>query len=147
LKKLLVILLTAIVLAGCSKKADSITAPQVSKSSSKTKYDYDFTTMNFNVASGIMFDILVTPEKYAGKTVKIAGKFNSQEYEGKRYFTAVIWDSTGCCPIGLDFIPPEGMKYPFDFPKDDEDITVCGKWEPQLVDGEEQLWFIAESIQ
>lgn len=121
-----------LLLSGCTKK-------------STQKIDIDFTKMDFDTASEVLFDFLIEPEKYENKTVLITGKFNSQIYEGNRYYSAVLWDSDGC-PVGIDFIPPENLKYPFDFPQNDGDITVSGVMKNQLMNDEEKLCFIAETI-
>lgn len=108
--------------------------------------DLDLSRMNYNMMSSIVFDIMVVPENYVDKRIKTAGNFYTDEYEGKRYFSVLIWDNTGCCPAGLDFIPPEGMKYPENFPEADERISVTGVLKYLKEDGQTELVFQAEEI-
>lgn len=142
MRKLVFCLLLICFLTGCAKKTVVVDSGPVNWD----KVDFDFSNLNYNVASGIFFEILVEPEKYMNKSVKMTGKFNSQIYEGKRYYTAVIWDATGCCPTGLDFVPPENMIYPDDFPEDNEDVTVYGTMKNMIVDGNENLVFVADRV-
>ena len=46
------------------------------------KIDWDFTKMNFNMASGLVFDMMVDPQKYNNKTAKIKGQFSSDVHQG-----------------------------------------------------------------
>ncbi len=90
------------------------------------KFNYDFTKMNYNMISSLLFDFIINPKKYADKTVKMDGQFETSVYENKRYFAVIKWDLTGCCPAGLDFEPPEDLKFPEDFPEKGTSITVSG---------------------
>lgn len=109
--------------------------------------DFDLSAMNYNMVSSITFDMLITPEKYIGKSIKCKGNFHSSVYEGKRYFSVITWDPTGCCPAGLDFEPPENMSFPEDFPEIDNDITVYGKMQLVQTDEGPYLVFQAERIE
>lgn len=108
--------------------------------------DYDFTKMNYNMISAITFEMLVEPESYINKTVKISGNFASSIHEGKRSYAVILWDVTGCCPTGLNFEIPETMKFPEDFPEIDDEITVTGTMRILNLDGEDALYFVAEEI-
>ena len=114
------------------KNKDSVNKPaenQGKKPADKPaikKFNYDFTKMNYNMISSLLFDFIINPKKYADKTVKMEGQFETSVYEGKRYFAVIKWDLTGCCPAGLDFDPPEDLKFPEDFPEKGTSITVSG---------------------
>ena len=112
---------------------------------SALKIDYDLSNMNYNMISAITFEMLVEPEKYTDKSVKISGQFYSEVYEEKRYYSVIIWDATLCCPAGLDFIPPEGFEFPQDFPALEENITVIGKMQADPETGD--LIYVASSIE
>ena len=123
--------------AGCSKKNDGLSAGKSSISNNTIsekpadkpaikKFNYDFTKMNYNMISSLLFDFIINPKKYADKTVKMDGQFETSVYEGKRYFAVIKWDLTGCCPAGLDFEPPEDLNFPEDFPEKGTSITVSG---------------------
>ena len=115
---------------------------QVSPSS---KVALDFTKMNYNIASGVIFDMMIAPQKYKDKTMKIHGQFYTEVHNDKRIFAILIWDLTGCCPTGMTIVPLSSMKYPADFPKQDEYVTVVGTLELLEMDGEETLCLVAEN--
>ena len=111
----------------------------------KTKVDYDLSNMNYNMLSSVTFDMLIDPDKYKDKTVKMAGQFYSEIYEEQRYYTIIVWDATQCCPAGMDFIPPENMIFPESFPEEESQITVTGILRENPDDG--NLLFYANTVE
>ena len=128
-----------------SQTSQNDTVPLVQEKAPQTKIDYDLSNMNYNMVSAITFEMLVEPEKYVDKSVKISGQFYSEVYEEKRYYSVIVWDATLCCPAGLDFIPPQGFDFPDDFPELEQNITVTGKMSEDAESGE--LVFVASSIE
>lgn len=110
------------------------------------KIDLDFTKMNYNMASSVMFEMMIEPGKCLDKTVKIDGQFETSAYNGNRYFAVINWDLTGCCPTGLNFIPPDSMTYPFNFLENSSNITVTGIMKEAFNGESNQLYFFATSI-
>ena len=88
------------------------------KMSPGQKIDWDFTKMNFNMASGLVFVMMVDPQKYK--------------------------DKTGCCPTGLNVLPLANKKYPADFPADGSLVTITGVLEMANLFGQEDLCLVAE---
>lgn len=109
-----------------------------------TKIDYDFTKMNYNMATGIVFDMMIAPEDYKNKTAKIKGQFLTDVYQGTRAFAVVIWDAGGCCPTGVTVVPLEGRKYPEDFPAEKGQVTVTGVLELLKIYGGDAICLVAE---
>ncbi len=109
------------------------------------KIDFDLSKMNYNMLSAITFEMLVEPQKYVNKSVKISGQFYSELYEEKRYYSVIVWDATLCCPAGMDFIPPEGYEFPGDFPSLEDNITVTGTMLENKDTGE--IYLKAEKIE
>ena len=110
------------------------------------KIDLDFTKMNYNMASSVIFEMLIEPEKYLNKTVKIDGQFETSVYEGNRYFAVINWDLTGCCPSGLNFIPPDSMIYPYDFPEAGAFVTVTGTMKEAFNGKSNELYFLWKTV-
>ena len=136
-----------ILITGCSKnKAAPVQkAPSEPASTPAPKIDYDLSNMGYNMLSGITFEMLIEPEKYVDKTVKISGQFYTEVEEGIRYYSVIIWDATLCCPAGMDFIPPESMQFPDDFPEQESQITVTGILRENAKDG--NLLFYADKVE
>lgn len=135
------VLFSSILLISAKKQKDDL------QPSDNKKYDLDFTKMNFNMASGITFDILIDPEKYENKTVKIYGQFMTSVHDGKRTYSIVVWDNTSCCPTGLSLLPENpSAKYPADFPKAESFVTASGKmgWVNHGADDEQMVLWVEE---
>ena len=149
----LICLFAAIVFTACSKnksrEPEQTTTPEQAASTgpepAPVKIDYDLSNMNYNMVSSITFEMLVEPEKYTDKTVKISGQFYTEVEEGIRYYSVIIWDATLCCPAGMDFIPPASMQFPDDFPPEESQITVTGILRENPEDG--NLLFYADKVE
>ena len=133
-------------LTSCKKAKINETSISTNQIEDKNKINYDLSDLNYNMFSAFTYDIMSAPEQYIGKRMKIKGNFDSSIYEGERYFSALIWDPTGCCPTGMDFIPPENMNYPDDFPEKDTTITVIGVLQFTEIEGQKYLTFNAEDV-
>ena len=106
--------------------APFFTASKTTTFNENSTINYDFTKYNYNVASSIIFDMMVDAEKYVNKTAKIYGQYYSDVYEGFRIFSIIVWDATACCPAGLTIVPVDGTKFPEDFPELNSYATVSG---------------------
>lgn len=148
------------ILSSCNKKeTEQKTVPEntvekktdeksVNANDGSSKIDLDFSKMNYNMISSITFEMLVAPENYENKNVKITGDFYSDEHEGRKYYTVLVWDATGCCPAGLTFIPTDSVKNEIHKLTPNEKITVTGKMKlMQLEENMEELILIAEKIE
>ncbi len=149
MKKIILLVAAAFLLVlviSCKKAKENVENQAVLQNSASKKVDLDLTKANYNIVSSIAVDIMFDPEKYAGKKMKISGLYYSSVYEDQRFYSVLIWDATGCCPTGFDFIPPATMTYPDDFPANDEKITVTGLLDFIKKDGQDCLVFKAEEI-
>lgn len=112
------------------------------------KVDIDLSKMNITMAYSSIANILMKPDNYLGKTIKIRGLFDSaQDSEtGIDYFAVALMDATACCAMGLDFSPKKeyNYKYPEDFPAIGSNITVVGKFE-MYREGEDIYYQIGEA--
>ena len=111
------------------------------------KFDYDFTKMNYNMATAVVFDMMVSPGDYENKSARITGEFASELHEGVRLYAVIMWDATGCCPTGLTVVPQKEKKYPDDFPKEGSQVTVTGKMKSIEMFGGWSLCLVVESWQ
>lgn len=115
MKKIIAILL-ALVLAlsfvACSKNSD-INENSNSKTTTKTtettteakSVDLDLTKLSSTLIYSEVYNMLITPDDYKGKIVKMKGQFNqyTDEQTGKTYNAVIIPDATACCQQGLEF--------------------------------------------
>lgn len=93
-----------------------------------SKVDLDLTKMSATMIFSTMFDMLVMPEEYIEKNIKVKGWFETytDPQTGEMYYAVVVPDATACCQQGLEFVWKGNHSYPDDFPKPGQDITVTG---------------------
>lgn len=105
--------------------------------------DYDLTQMSSDMVYATVYQMMVTPEEYEGKTFRIDGNFYATYYEAtkKYYFYCIIQDATACCAQGMEFIWDDGSHiYPDEYPEDNTEIVVEGTFETYREDGDENLY-------
>lgn len=102
--------------------------PVVSTGSNTSKINLDLTKMSATMIYSTIFDMLIMPEDYIEKTIKLSGWFETytDPQTGEMYYAVVVPDATACCQQGLEFVWPGDHKYPEDFPEIMQDITVTG---------------------
>ncbi len=92
--------------------------------------DLDLTKMSATMIYSTIFDMLIMPEDYIERIIKVKGWFETyQDTEsGELYYAVIVPDATACCQQGLEFVWPGEHKYPEDFPEIGADITVTGRY-------------------
>ena len=107
--------------------------------------------LNSNMVYSEVAAMVSTPEKYIGKTVKMQGTFDvyTDINTGTYYYACIIQDATACCSSGIEFSWKGEHKFPDDYPKSDELITVAGTFAPYSDDEGESTayelkdaWFV-----
>ena len=99
--------------------------------------------MSSDMVYATVYQMMVTPEEYEGKTFRIDGNFYATYYEAtkKYYFYCIIQDATACCAQGMEFIWDDGSHiYPDEYPEDNAEIVVEGTFETYREDGDENLY-------
>ncbi len=114
-------LLSSSFLLGCGKSSPA-------SKGSKGGIDIDMTLLSNTMVYSELFNMMVSPEDYIGKSVKMKGTFSAvhDDASGNDYFACVVMDATACCSQGLEFIPVESYRYPEDFPAEGEKICIKG---------------------
>lgn len=93
-------------------------------SAPKTDVELDLSKMNADFAYAFIFQIVVEPEKYEGKTIRMSGTYEAY-YDNApygRHDYCIITDVLACCAQGLEF---ESQKVSGIEPG--QKITVSGK--------------------
>ena len=88
--------------------------------------DVDLTLLNASMAYAQVNDMLMYPDRYTGKKVRMRGTFYVFPGDERNYFCVVITDATACCSQGIEFILAEERKYPSEYPSEGDEITVTG---------------------
>ena len=116
--------------------ANNATSPKSTTSADGTKIDYDLSEMNSNMVYSQVFNMMVEPEIYDDKVVKMKGNFavyeNSPTANGGRSYAVIISDALACCQTGIEF------KYDFagNEPKEGDIITVTGVYVTAMLPGD-----------
>ena len=110
------------------------------------KPDIDFTKFSSVMIYSAVFDILRDPAPFLGKVIKISGQFDCAPdlQTGKYYFGVIITDASACCSTGFDFVLKDSYKFPEDYPKVGDTITVSGKLE-RYKEGEDTYFHLVDA--
>jgi uncharacterized membrane protein YcgQ (UPF0703/DUF1980 family) len=75
--------------------------------------------------------MMTNPDSYKGKSVRAKGTFSyfKDDATGKEYFAVLVQDATACCAQGIEFVLKGDYKYPQDYPEQDTEITVSGRFD------------------
>lgn len=115
MKKIIAIILTlvlALSFVACSKNSDkndnsnSKTKTKATETTTEAKsVDLDLTQLSSTLIYSEVYNMLITPDDYKGKIIKMKGQFNqyTDEQTGKTYNAVIIPDATACCQQGLEF--------------------------------------------
>lgn len=132
LRKCMLLFLGILLLAGCSNK----------KSTDGT-VDYDLTQMSRDMVYATVYQVLMEPEEYEGKTFRMDGIFYVTYYEvtKKHYFYCFIQDAAACCAQGMEFVWEDGSHiYPDEYPAENAEIVVEGTLETYREEGDPNLY-------
>jgi len=90
--------------------------------------DVDLTVMSSTLVYSEVYRMMMDPDAYIGKTVKMQGAFYSyyDEELDKYYFSCIIEDATACCAQGIEFELTDNYTYPDDYPEEGGSICVTG---------------------
>lgn len=116
-------------------KAQRQALPPAQKSG---KIDVDLTKMNANMIYSYIFEMVVDPDSYTGKTIKVKGFFYTvvDDDTGERYFAVIIPDALACCKQGMEFKWLGEHTYPDDYPQQDQEITITGTYRTDIMEGD-----------
>ncbi len=102
-----------------------------SPTTAESEAEVDLTALSSTVVYSEVYNMMVMPENYIGKTVKMRGDYAMyhDEATGNNYFACIIKDATACCANGIEFVLTDDYSYPQDYPAEGEEITVVGTFD------------------
>lgn len=109
---IMLILVLALSFVACSKNSDKNensnpkTTTKTTETTTEAKsVDLDLTQLSSTLIYSEVYNMLITPDDYKGKIIKMKGQFNqyTDEQTGKTYNAVIIPDATACCQQGLEF--------------------------------------------
>ena len=99
--------------------------------------DIDLTILSSNMIYTQVYNMMITPEDYIGKNIKMSGFYTSavDNVTGKIYHACIIPDATACCTTGIEFVLAGDYKYPDDYPEEGGKVAVEGVFDTYEEDG------------
>ena len=113
------------------------------ETASGTGVDYDLTQMNGDMVYATVYQMMVDPSTYEGKTFRMEGLYTPiiVEDTGKIYHYCLIQDALACCAQGMEFVLGDGSHTDqSEYPAEDTDIIVEGTFETYQEEGDENLY-------
>lgn len=123
--------------------AESAAPTETPQTSQSAGIDIDLTALSSTMVYSEVYNMMITPENYIGKTVKMRGQLEiAQPLDAdgnpdpqRIYFSCIIADATACCAQGIEFVLAGEHKYPEDYPQPGAEITVSGTFRTYEEDG------------
>lgn len=94
--------------------------------------DYDLTVMGADMVYATVYQMIIDPKSYIGKSFKIRGNYYSSYSKDKDvyYHFCMIKDAAACCAQGLELLwADEKMNRHENCPEEDTLVTVEGVFE------------------
>ncbi len=133
-----------------NSKAAAEPSPSASENSSANsanngdgKVDYDLTQMSPDMVYASVYQMMVEPEKFEGKTFKMIGTYYSTWYEptARNYHYVIIEDAAACCAQGIEFVWGDGSHvFPDEYPKGNVRLEVTGTFRTYKEEGDDRLY-------
>lgn len=105
--------------------------------------DYDLTEMDSDMVYVMVYQLMIDPDQYIGKTFRIAGSFRAiySDQTQKWYSYCLVQDALACCAQGVEFVWGDGTHiYPDEYPLEDTRIVVEGTFETYQEEGSDSLY-------
>ena len=99
-----------------------------SKDTTDLKIDIDLTKLSKTMVYSEVLNMMQSPKKYIGKTIKMKGTCSIQDdaINQKTYYSCIIQDATACCAQGIEFeLEGKDPKYPENY----SEICVIGQFD------------------
>lgn len=101
------------------------------------KIDLDLTKLSSTMVYAEVYNMMLSPEEYIGKTVRMGGSFTifqatddyGQVIPDTLYFACIIADAAACCAQGVEFVLEGDYSYPEDYPELESSITITGEFQ------------------
>ena len=93
--------------------------------------DIDLTVLSSTMVYSQVYNLMVDPYSYIGKTIKMTGMYACTDLTQSTefYCACIIQDATQCCSQGIEFELDDTYSFPEDYPEYGDDITVIGEFD------------------
>ncbi len=111
-------------------EASDFVPPEVVAFDENAEPDIDLTSLSSTMVYAEVYNMMVDPESYVGKTIKARGEFYVLQNDApdRNYYMLLIKDALACCAQGLEFFPTNNPQFPDDFPAFSSQIELTGTY-------------------
>lgn len=103
--------------------------------------DIDLTKMSSTMIYSTVFNIVTTPNKFVGKTMRMRGEYTTYPISATETIHAcLVRDAAGCCSQGIEFRLVDGR-----YPSGAGEITVVGKIASFRLNGKD-ICFLKDAV-
>ena len=90
--------------------------------------DIDLTVLSSTMVYSQVFQMIVSPDDFMGKTIKIGGICTCyhSSVANKDYYSCYVQDAAACCSQGIAFTLNDSYSFPDEYPINNEEITLIG---------------------
>ena len=108
--------------------------------------DYDLTIMGADMVYAEIYNMMIFPKTYLGRSIRVKGLFTVyyDEANDKYHFACFVSDAAACCQQGIEFILDGNKSYPADYPAEGAEICVEGVFGTYEEDGE-KYWALTDA--
>lgn len=132
-----------------TQKAQKESGLSAQNEDSSTDVDVDLTLLSSTMVYAEVYNMMLNPDEYVGKTIKIKGPYYA-EYWGdtqRYYHYVIISDATACCQSGIEFIWDDNSHiYPDEYPENDTEIEISGVFNSYEELGQKYYYLNVEDI-
>lgn len=111
--------------------------------------DVDLTKLSSTMVYSEVFAMVMSPDEYVGKTIRMRGSFAvmTDDANSNFYTYTVIADATACCQQGIEFLW-NGHPYPDGaYPPEGSEITVTGTFETYDEAGTKYCRIVSDEVE
>lgn len=104
--------------------------PEDAPSSADHSVDLDLTALSSTMVYAQVFRIMMAPDDYIGKTIRISGLFTVYHDPQTHQVSCgvIVQDASACCAQGFRLALPQDFS-PQDYPASQSKVTVVGEFE------------------
>jgi len=102
----------------------------------------DLTSMGKDMVYATVFQMMMEPSQYTGKTIRMEGSFTASHLDetDSDYYFVLIKDAMACCQQGMEFVWGDGSKKRAEYPEEGTDVLVEGVFETYREEGDDNLY-------
>ena len=131
-----------------SPESSQQSEPDSQSAENSSGIDVDLVGLSGTMMYAQMYEIMMVPEDYVGKTLRLAGQFTVYDDldPNRLVFTVMVADALACCQQGMEFVWTGEHSYPEDYPEPGQTVVVTGRYERYDNQGMDSYRIVSDSV-